>query len=129
MITKSSKAQMTAFYVKLDDDGKRFIDSLRRHLNRGEYRLRLQGRSEDRSNIMYNRASRVPLSKATYVAVYLEGKTTTRVTQQHLSELYNREPIIKYVNKPVPWVHLEIRKVSWSTLWSDFKQLWHQSWK
>lgn len=81
MITKSKKAPGTVFYVKYDDAGKRVIEDMKKHLNRGEYRMRTapdwHRRQADGTEAC---SRRLPLEFATYVAVYLDRKTTAKVT-------------------------------------------------
>ncbi len=51
MITKSKKAPGTVFYVKMDEEGKKFLANLKKHLNCGEYRMCILGRNENRKRL------------------------------------------------------------------------------
>lgn len=97
MITKSKKAPGTVFYVPNCETGQRFLLMLDRFLNKGEYKVRVKGRNEDRAKVAqetgmshHGLRQSVPMRHATYLAVYLDGKTTLRLSQDRYEELCNR---------------------------------------
>lgn len=98
MITKSKKAVGTVFYVPtITEEGQKFLGLLKKYVNRGEYRVSIRGRNEDRAGVaramgIGPRAFHqdVPLENSTYVAVYVDGKTTTRIANTQLKALYER---------------------------------------
>jgi hypothetical protein len=98
MITKSKKAKGTVFYVPLTrPEGRQFISLLKEFLNTGEYRILIRGRNEDRQGVakaagIHSATIRqdVPLKHATYAAVYVDGKTTTRIAKTQYQEWYDK---------------------------------------
>jgi hypothetical protein len=97
MITKSKKAPNTVFYVPNTIAGRRFLVEMKKHLNVGEFKVRLKGRHENRAEVS-RRTGRdhaalrqtIPVKDSTYIAVYLDGRTTQRVSKDWLRNIYQR---------------------------------------
>lgn len=110
MIVRSKPAASTALFVPNDEAGRKFLDELRRRVNRGAYRVRLRGRHPNRKQLakeitkaangnqpywngthMSLRQS-VPANHAAYFAVYLDAlgqqKRDEETRQYYISRLY-----------------------------------------
>ena len=100
MIRKSAKAIGTIFYVPNDLEGRTFLRLMRKYLNRASHKIRVRGRNENRQQFrgqLYpmkmcngygtitwcNRhrkqlADSIPLSLASYFAVYIDTGASSR---------------------------------------------------
>jgi len=63
------------FKVPNNEEGRAIIKLLRKSLNSPNYKIRIRGRKQDKTNPDYKpRRTEIPLSIATELAVYLQGK-------------------------------------------------------
>jgi len=65
------KVSSWAFYVKADDEGKKFVDKLRETVNGDLFRLVVRGRAKNRMSKGGSRSTQ-PLKGADYFAIYFK---------------------------------------------------------
>ena len=79
-VKRSERALGTVLYVPNDPDGAAFLKQFRKYLNRGVYKMHVNGRNPDRTQFKkiggyYHQ--RIPLEHSTYFAVYIDIKEKT----------------------------------------------------
>jgi hypothetical protein len=98
MICKSKKALSTVFYVPNDYHGRRFLWLLKFYMNRGHFRMRVQGRNENRKQFkaQYPQIRReVPREFASYFAVYLDNPAANEIIRKEWLDVYNQVEIAR----------------------------------